>query len=76
MYFRLKNVREDADVTQLELAKLLNCSQACYSMWENEKRDLSKKELVLLAEYFGVSSDYILGLTDERKPYPKSKTFR
>ena len=67
MFLRIRNLREDADLTQSDLAKVLNCSQVCYSYYENGQRDIPTDVLIKLANYYGVSTDYILGLTNERK---------
>lgn len=64
MKLRLKDIREDNDIKQIEIAKFLNCSQVCYSRYENGQRDIPLHILCLLAEYFNTSTDYILGLTD------------
>ncbi len=70
MYRRIRDLREDSDLTQTELAKYLKCSQECYSFYENGKRDIPTDVLVRLAEFYKTSTDYILGLTDTKKPYP------
>ena len=69
---RLKDLREDADMNQTQLANIFNCTQTCYSKWELEQRDIPNKTLAEIARYFDVSMDYICGLTDERRPFPKS----
>ena len=70
MYERIRNLREDKDLTQEDLAKILNCTQACYSHYESGKRDIAVAVLVKLADFYGVSVDYLLGRTKQRKPYP------
>ena len=70
MYERIRNLREDRDLKQDDLAKLLNCTQACYSHYESGKRDIPTEVLIKLAKFYGVSVDYLLGLTNQRKPYP------
>lgn len=70
---RLRDVREDADKTQAEMAKILGCSQQTYSRYENGKAQMSYQALSALADYFGTSVDYLLGRTDEKTPYPRSK---
>lgn len=70
---RIKDLREDADITQRQLADYLNIKQNTYSQYENGQRQLPLDALVKLADYFKTSTDYILGLTDERTPYPKSQ---
>ena len=70
--YRLKEIREDRDLLQSDIAKILNVSQVAYSYYEIGKRQLPIDILKRLADYYGTSTDYLLGLTDERKPYPKS----
>ena len=69
---RLRDIREDCDVTQKELATYLHIGQNTYSQYETGKRQLPLDILIRLADYFDTSTDYILGLTDECKPYPRS----
>lgn len=64
MKLRLKDIREDRDIKQVDVAKFLNCTQVCYSRYENEQRDIPLNILCLLAEFFNTTTDYILGLTD------------
>ena len=70
---RLKDLREDADITQKEIASYLNIKQNTYSQYENGQRQLPIDALISLAKFYDTSTDYILGLTDERKSYKKSK---
>ena len=70
MYERIRNLREDRDLKQDDLAQVLNCTQACYSHYESGKRDIPAPVLIKLAQFYGVSVDYLLGLTKHRKPYP------
>lgn len=69
---RLKGLREDKDLLQKDIAKLLDVTQVAYSCYEIGRRQIPLDALIKLAQYYNVSVDYILGLTDERKPYPKS----
>ena len=71
MYRRIRDLREDRDLLQTDLARYLNCSQVCYSNYENGKRDIPTEVLVLLSRYYNTSVDYLLDLTDEDKPYPR-----
>ncbi len=71
MYPRIQHLREDKDLQQKDLAKILNCTQACYSYYENGKRDIPTELLGILADYYGVSTDYLLGRTNIKTPYPK-----
>lgn len=73
MYQRIKDLREDNDVPQKELAAYLQCSQACYSRYESGARDIPPVVLTQLADYYGTSVDYLLGITNEIQPYPKIK---
>ena len=70
---RIKDLREDADITQKELADYLNIKQNTYSQYENGQRQISLDALIKLAQYFNTSVDYILELTNERKPYGRKK---
>ena len=64
MYRRIRDLREDKDLTQKELSKILNCSQQVYSNYELGQRDIPTDILIALSKFYGVSVDYILGLTD------------
>ena len=66
---RIKDLREDSDLTQKEIADFLHIKQNTYSQYENGLRQLPIDFLIALAKYYKTSTDYILGLTDERKPY-------
>ncbi|MBQ8908390.1 MAG: helix-turn-helix transcriptional regulator [Clostridia bacterium] len=66
---RLKDLREDADLTQAALADYLHIKQNTYSQYENGQRQLPLEVLILLARFYHTSTDYILGLTDKREPY-------
>lgn len=70
MYRRLRDLREDADLLQKDVARYLNCTQVCYSQYELGKRDLPTDVLIRLAVFYRTSTDYLLGLTDEKNPYP------
>lgn len=69
---RLKDIREDRDVTQREVSDYLHVRQNTYSQYEDGQRSLPVDALIRLADFFGTSTDYILGLTDLPTPYPKS----
>ncbi len=71
MYERIRNLREDHDLKQRELAEILNCSQRIYSNYERGDVDLPTEVLIKLARYYNTSIDYILGETDEIKRYSK-----
>ena len=66
---RLKDLREDSDKTQGEIAKYLHIKQNTYSQYENGQRQIPIRSLIALARYYNTSVDYLLGLTQERKPY-------
>lgn len=68
MYPRIRDLREDRDLKQRELAEHLNCSQQVYSNYELGQRDIPSDTLIRLSRFYGVSVDYILGLTDEPRP--------
>ncbi len=69
---RLKDLREDNDLNQKELADVLGVHQTTYSSYEIGKLSLTADVLIKLAKYYMVSVDYLLGLTDVTQPYPKS----
>ena len=71
IYQRIRNLREDRDSTQSEIAQLLHCTQVCYSNYETGKRDIPTAALETLADFYGVSVDYLLGRTNVKKPYPR-----
>ncbi len=66
MYPRLAELREDRDLSQAEMAKVLRVSQSTYSRYENGKLDIPSQALIALARYYKVSVDYLLGLDDRR----------
>ncbi len=63
MYHRIRDLREDRDWKQREVAQYLNCSQQVYSNYELGQRDIPTEILIRLSELYGVSVDYLLGLT-------------
>ena len=67
---RLKDLREDNDITQKEIADYLHIKQNTYSQYENGHRQIPIDFIIMLSRYYKVSADYILGLTDVKKPYP------
>ena len=71
MYERIRNLREDKDLRQEDLANMLNCTQACYSHYESGKRDIPTDVLQKLADFYEVSIDYLLGRTNQKTPYSK-----
>ncbi|MBQ6946199.1 MAG: helix-turn-helix transcriptional regulator [Ruminococcus sp.] len=73
VYERIRNLREDRDLRQQDLADYLNCSQVAYSRYELGMRDIPTDTLIKLAEFYDTSVDYLLSLTDEKKPYRRKK---
>ncbi len=71
MKTRIKNLREDNDLTQKQLSKILNISQVAYSYYELNKRNIPLELLSILADFYDTSIDYLLYRTDEVVPYPK-----
>jgi transcriptional regulator with XRE-family HTH domain len=69
---RIKEIREDKDLLQKDIAKVLNISQRKYSYLETGITALTEESLKKLADYYHTSVDYLLYRTDEKKPYPKS----
>ncbi len=67
LYKRIRDLREDRDLTQKELSKILNCSQQVYSNYELGQRDIPTDILIKLALFYDVSTDYILGISDKPK---------
>ena len=63
---RLRDLREDSDLTQQAVANFLNIKQSTYSQYENEKRQIPNEALIKLAKYYNVSTDYILGVSDKK----------
>ena len=72
MYDRIRGLREDANMNQTEMAKLLGIHQTTYSDYELGA-NIPLDSLVVLALFHKTSIDYLLGLTDERSPYPRAK---
>lgn len=71
MYKRLKELREDHDLTQAQISKYLNMSQTGYSKYETGENDFPTKILIELARFYNTSVDYLLELTNDTKPYNK-----
>ena len=70
MYRRIRDLREDKDLLQKDMATYLHCSQVAYSRYESGKRDIPTDVLIALAKFHNTSTDYLLSLTDVKKPYP------
>lgn len=71
MYNRIRDLREDNDLLQIDMADYLKCTQVCYSYYEIGKRDVPTDVLIKLADYYNTSVDYLLGLTNVKEPYPR-----
>ena len=71
MQLRIRDLREDADLTQKQIAAHLLCDQSLYSKYERGERLLPLDLAIALAQFYGTSVDYLVGLTNYRKPYPK-----
>ncbi|ASR47599.1 transcriptional regulator [Paenibacillus kribbensis] len=70
MYRRIRDLREDKDLTQTQMAEYLNCSQRIYSNYERGDVDIPTKILIKLADFHHTSTDYLLNRTNEKKAYP------
>lgn len=73
MNLRIRDIREDHDYTQKQIAKLLNCTQQTYSRYETGEITIDINSLIVLANFYNTSIDYLVGITNEIKPYPKQK---
>lgn len=69
--YRIRDIREDNDLTQSDIAKLLKTTQENYHRYETQKIDLPTRHLITLSKFYNISCDYLLGLIDEpKKLYP------
>ena len=73
MYIRVRDLREDKDLNQTQVAKYLEMSQTGYSKYETGENDIPTTVLIKLARFYNTSIDYLLGETDVRERYPKNK---
>ncbi len=73
MRMRLKDLREDADLSQNDISTVLSIKQNTYSQYETGQRQISIDSLIRLALFYNTSVDYILGITDYPEPYPRKK---
>lgn len=73
MYPRIRDLRNDKDMTQTDIADKLGMSQTGYSKYETGENDIPTTVLIRLAEIHKTSVDYLLGLTDQQKPYPRKR---
>ena len=67
IYKRLKDIREDNDKSQKEIAEVIGTSQSYYAQYENGKRAIPFDRVIILAKYYNISLDYLAGLTDTPK---------
>jgi len=70
---KIRNLREDKDLTQEQLSKILNCTLQTYSRYETGEITIDINNIIKLAKILNTSTDYLLGLTNEIKPYPRIK---
>ena len=73
MDLRIRDLREDKDLKQAAVAAYLLCDQSLYSKYERGERELPLRLAVRLAEFYGVSVDDLVGVTDEQRPYLRKK---
>ncbi len=71
MYERIRNLREDRDLNQTQVAQMLGMSQTGYSKYETGENDIPTQILIKLARYYNTSIDYLLGETNNSKRYPR-----
>ena len=71
MFQRIRDLREDRDLTQKEISQHLMCDQSLYSKYEREERPLPLEIAIKLAKFHDVSLDYLTGITNIKTPYPK-----
>ena len=76
MYPRIRGLREDKDLTQSSLARMLGMSQTGYSKYETGENEIPVSILIKLALFYEVSIDYLIGLTDEAKPCKRKKQYQ
>lgn len=70
---KIRDIREDKDLTQKQLSQILNCTQQTYSRYETGEITIDIYNLIKLSEFYNTSTDYLLGLTETTKPYPRIK---
>lgn len=73
MYHRIRDLREDMDLSQTKVAGILGMSQTGYSKYETGENDIPTGVLIRLAQFYGTSIDYLLGQTDQKERYPEPK---
>lgn len=70
---KIRDIREDRDLTQKQMSQILNCTQQTYSRYETGEITIDIYNLIKLANFYNTSTDYLLGITNEKKPYPRIK---
>lgn len=70
---KIRDMREDRDLTQKQISQLLDCTQQTYSRYETGEITIDIYNLIKLAQFYNTSTDYLLGLTNEIMPYPRIK---
>ncbi len=74
MHFpRISDLRADRDLTQQQIAELLHCNRQVYARYERGLREIPVSLLIKLAQFYGVSLDYLTGLTNVSRPYPETQ---
>ena len=73
VYRRIRDLREDRDLTQTQLGKHLGIAQRTYSNYECGERTIPTELLIQLAQFYNTSIDYLVGMTEEKRPYPRVK---
>ena len=70
-YQRLRDIREDKDLTQEDISKVLKITKQQYQLYESGKREIKTHQLKQLAEYYNITADYLLGITDKPRKLKK-----
>lgn len=70
---KIRDIREDNNLTQKKMSEILSCTQQTYSRYETGEITIDIFNLIKLADYYKTSTDYLLGLTDEIKPYKRKE---
>lgn len=70
---RIKELREDKDLKQINIANMLQMKQPQYARYESGRREFPIDCIIKLANFYNTSTDYLLGITNEKKPYPRIK---
>lgn len=74
MELRIRDMREDRDLTQQAIADMVQCDQSLYSKYERGEREIPLSIIAKLADYYKTSLDYLIGRTDEPRPYPPGRS--